>query len=343
MKTPLLTIAIPTYNREKSLCTLLESITMQLSKITEDDLEVLIFDNCSTDRTKMIAERFSLKNSIIKYKKNQVNIGPDNNFVKAFHSAKGQYLWLLGDDELLFDGSISWALKLCREQDFGCVYLSSIPESFSKIHHFLGRPIDARIKIKRFQSYQFAQAINYRLTFLSGSIVNRQKLIESNPRINQDIEKYSKSNLVHLTWIFSAILSKPFSYYVKTPIFAATIANSGGYSPVKIFVENLSEIFAHFFSIRDSNAKNFIRQIALIGWFPKVIFDIRFTKKYVSTGYSIDVEQFPADMKLWLNWRILKLMVMNGPKLLSFIGMSYLKLLHKLIQRFLLLRGKDLV
>ena len=341
MKKPLLTIAIPTYNRAKSLDLLLQSISGQLIGLDDQDLEVLIFDNCSTDNTGEVAKSFSAKYSIIKYVKNSENIGPDNNFVKAFNSAQGQYLWMLGDDELLFDGAIPWALKFCKEKEFGCIYLSSIPAVFDQIHHFLGQPISALVKFKKFNSYQFAQAINYRITFLSGSIVNRKSLIETNPQIREDIERYSKSNLVHLTWIFSSILSMPHSYYVATPIFAATIANSGGYSPVKVFVANLSEIFGHYFSSTNTQAKKFIRQIALIGWFPKVVFDIRFTKKYKSTGFKIDVEDFPEDMRSGLNWSIFNSAVMYGCKPLSFFGMLYLKILHKLTQKYLLIRGEN--
>ena len=343
MKKPLLTIAIPTYNRAKSLDLLLQSISGQLMGIDDQDLEVLIFDNCSTDNTSDIAESNALRHSIFKYVKNQENIGPDNNFVKAFNSAQGQYLWMLGDDELLFDGAIPWALKFCREKEFGCVYLSSIPAVFDQIHHFLSQPIDSSIKFKRFKSYQFAQAINYRITFLSGSIVNREKLIESNPHIKADIEQYSKSNLVHLTWIFSSILSMPYSYYVATPLFAATIANSGGYSPVKVFVANLSEIFGYYFLPINIHAKKFISHIALIGWFPKVVFDIRYANKYKSTGFKIEVEDFPEDMRAGLNWRIFYSAVINGSKLVSFFGMLYLKILHKLTQKYLLIRGKTFV
>lgn len=343
MKKPLLTIAIPTYNRAKSLDLLLQSIGGQLIGLDDHDLEVLIFDNCSTDNTGEVAKSFSAKYSIIRYARNSENIGPDNNFVKAFNSAQGQYLWMLGDDELLFDGAIVWALKFCKEKEFGCVYLSSIPVVFDQIHHFLGQPIDALVKFKKFNSYQFAQAINYRITFLSGSIVNLKSLIESNPQINKDIEKYSKSNLVHLAWIFGSILSMPHSYYLATPIFAATIANSGGYSPVKVFIENLSEIFGHYFSLTNIQAKKFIRQITLIGWFPKVVFDIRFTDKYKSTGFKVEVEHFPQDVKQGINWFIFNSVVMNAPKLLSFFGMLYLKMLHKLTQHFLLVRGKKFV
>ncbi len=340
---PLLTIAIPTYNRAQSLDLLLRSIDNQLIGIDGVDLEVLIFDNCSTDNTSEIADFFTLKNTIIKYVKNQENIGPDNNFIKAFNLAQGQYLWMLGDDELLFDGAITLVLKFCKEKEFGCIYLNSIPVIFNQIHYFLGQPIDSLIKFKRFNSYQFAETMNYRITFLSGSIVNRTKLIESNSRIKEDIEKYSKSNLVHLTWIFSSILSMPNSYYVATPIFAATVANSGGYSPAKVFVATLSEIYGYYFSSINDVAIKFIRGITLIGWFPKVVFDLRFTDKYKSVRFTIDVDDFPQEMKHGINWYIFNSVVIRGAKLIAFLGMVYLKVLHKLTQAYLLVRGKSFV
>jgi abequosyltransferase len=339
---PLLTLVIPTYNRASCLGLLLESIFIQLPSDREQDIEVLIFDNCSTDGTKDVAQSYALKSPIFQYVQNDENIGADNNFVKGFLSAKGRYLWMLGDDELLLDGAIPWTMQFCKEHDFGCLYLSAISEVVNQVPSFLGKPVQFPVRLKKYDSYQFAKAVNYGITFLSASIVNRERLLEFNPKIAQDIEAYSKSNLVHLTWIFSAILSMPSSYFALTPIFVGAMANSGGYRPVKVFIVNLSELFAKYFSGIDAGAKLCIRQFTLIGWFPKVAFDLRFSQKYKSTGFGVDLAEFPVEMQQGLFWWVFSHMVMKGSKVTSFVGAVFLKLLSKLWQKTYLFQGKNL-
>ena len=54
-KGPLLSICIPTYNRSKSLRICLLSILSQ-TKGYEEDVEVVVSDNCSDDDTMQVVE-----------------------------------------------------------------------------------------------------------------------------------------------------------------------------------------------------------------------------------------------------------------------------------------------
>lgn len=339
---PLLTISIPTYNRAACLNLLLQSIVNQMTSGDAEKIEVCIFDNFSTDNTAVIVEPFTKKNAYISYVCNNENIGADNNFVKSFLAARGKFFWMLGDDEILLEGAIKWILKFCQEREFGCLYLSPISEYLPEIPKLLGRSIDSPVKLKAYAPYHFAKAVNYRITFLSSSIVNRAELLEWNSEITKDIEHFSNSNLVHLTWIFSAILSMPTSYLALTPLFGATRANSSGYRPVKVFIVNFPNIFGYYFSIINPRAYSFIRLFTLVGWFPKVVFDLRFSKKYQVTGYGVDIEEFPKDMQAGFIWWIFSHFVLAGSRGVSFFGMLLLKGLHKLFQLVYLVRGKNI-
>ena len=339
---PLLTISIPTYNRSACLNLLLQSIVSQITSRDANHIEICIFDNCSTDNTAEVVESFTKKHGYVSYICNDKNIGADNNFIKAFLAARGKFFWILGDDEVLLDGAIQWILKFCQEREFGCLYLSPIPEYLPEIPKFLGRSIDSPVKLKAYTPYHFAKAVNYSITFLSSSIVNRTQLLEWNSDITKDIEQFSNSNLVHLTWIFSAILSMPTSYLASTPLLAATRANSGGYRPVKVFIVNFPTIFGHYFSIIDPKASSFIRFFTLVGWFPKVVFDLRFSKRYQVTGYGVNIEEFPEEMKVGFIWWIFSHFVLAGSRGISFFGMLLLKGLHKLLQWVYLVRGKNI-
>lgn len=97
--TPLLTIAIPTYNRSRYLAELLPEIIRQSQDEDAGKLEILVLDNASTDGTQALVE--GQRSDSLRYVRNPENIGADRNFIKCVEMARGRYVWLFGDDEIL--------------------------------------------------------------------------------------------------------------------------------------------------------------------------------------------------------------------------------------------------
>ncbi len=104
MQKPLLTIAIPTYNRKDKLKLCLQYILEQSEG--RDDIEILVSDNCSSDGTEELMKTIAEKNPKINYCRNSENIGPDRNFLNCYEKATGDYILLLGDDDMLLPGGI---------------------------------------------------------------------------------------------------------------------------------------------------------------------------------------------------------------------------------------------
>jgi glycosyltransferase involved in cell wall biosynthesis len=77
-KSPLLSICIPTYNREKYLQECLESIVHQ-EGFNINDIEIVISDNASQDGTTKLVESFKQKYPNIQYFRNAENIGAIRN------------------------------------------------------------------------------------------------------------------------------------------------------------------------------------------------------------------------------------------------------------------------
>jgi len=92
---PFFSIVIPTYNRASDLQFTLYCIFQQSFK----DFEIVISDNCSTDNTESIINK--LKNKKIRYFRNKKNIGMIPNQKKSIEYAKGEYVFLHGDDDFL--------------------------------------------------------------------------------------------------------------------------------------------------------------------------------------------------------------------------------------------------
>jgi glycosyltransferase involved in cell wall biosynthesis len=94
-----ISICIPTYNRAAHLSNCLQSIVSNKSRFTID-FEVCVSDNCSTDGTEKVVRRVQA-NMDIRYQKNSENLGVPGNFINVVAMARGEFVWLLGDDDLL--------------------------------------------------------------------------------------------------------------------------------------------------------------------------------------------------------------------------------------------------
>ena len=93
-----LSIANPTHNGAKYIREALDSIICQLNDIDEE-IEIVISDNASTDQTPEIIKEYQRKHAFIKYFRNEENLGADRNFDLAVRRSTGEYVWLFSDDD----------------------------------------------------------------------------------------------------------------------------------------------------------------------------------------------------------------------------------------------------
>jgi abequosyltransferase len=109
---PLLSICIPTYNREGFLRECLESI--QADGLL-DQIEVVVSDNASTDKTVELLE--SLRDRLpLRWVVQDTNIGPDRNFDAVVALAEGEYCWLLGSDDVMEPDTVARLLASLKAQ-----------------------------------------------------------------------------------------------------------------------------------------------------------------------------------------------------------------------------------
>ena len=111
---PLLSICIATYKRAMYIGATLEAI---LDKLPEG-VEVVILDGASPDNTAQVVEQFTRRNSTVRYIREDVNSGVDVDFDKAVRFARGQFCWLMSDDDILVPGAVGQVLtRLERSLD----------------------------------------------------------------------------------------------------------------------------------------------------------------------------------------------------------------------------------
>lgn len=93
---PLVSVCIASYNCEEFIATTLESVLSQ--KFV--DFEIVIADDKSTDRTISIIKGFN--DPRIRLIENEQNLGLVRNWNKVLSCARGEFVKLLGDDDVLY-------------------------------------------------------------------------------------------------------------------------------------------------------------------------------------------------------------------------------------------------
>lgn len=99
----LVSIAMCTYNGERYL-------DEQLNTVLEQDftnLEVVVVDDCSTDKTVQIVEKYALNDRRVKLFKNDTNLGIRKNFEKALGLCSGDYIAIADQDDVWDRSKIS--------------------------------------------------------------------------------------------------------------------------------------------------------------------------------------------------------------------------------------------
>lgn len=109
---PLLSLCIPTYNRAGMLKLMLDSLCAQAAEL-DDDVEIVVSDNCSPDGTPQVIAAAARVYPIAMFR-NDCNVG-SRNFLVSVERASGEYAWVLGDDDLVLAGALRRVVTALRE------------------------------------------------------------------------------------------------------------------------------------------------------------------------------------------------------------------------------------
>ena len=97
LQPPLVSIGIPTYNREHLIRRAIESALYQ----TYPNVEVVVSDNASSDRTFAICEQLAAGRPGMVCIRQPFNVGAAKNFGAVLERATGKFFMWLGDDDYL--------------------------------------------------------------------------------------------------------------------------------------------------------------------------------------------------------------------------------------------------
>jgi glycosyltransferase involved in cell wall biosynthesis len=271
---PLLTIAIPTFNRADHLAGLLAVLEPQIAAFPQ--IELLISDNASSDATPQVIAAIErrMPATVAAYRHEQ-NVGADANFVSCYRRARGHFLWICGDDDLIVPGAIEQVLQHLQTPggqpaDVDLLYATSYGFREDPVSEWQGDPMHRRFHTLR-NARHFAMVVNIMFTFISGIILNKARL-DSLP--HEDPEAFLGTNLVQLSWSLPLLLHHRKSIVLWERPIAARVGNAHGYELGKVFGEQLATNVRRLLPNR-ADLSDAILNFALRRWLPSVVIDAR--------------------------------------------------------------------
>lgn len=309
---PLLSIAIPTYNRAGFLRTCLQVLLPQVR--ARNDVEITVFDNASPDDTQQVAEQLRRQDGAFVYRRNAENIGSDRNIAQCFDEARGSYVWILGDDDVVLPGALDTIMSVIRGARYGVVFARAYgyDEDFIAEHPFdVGRPYtiyeDGNAYIRK---------VGLMSSFISSIILNKSLLPDVRAL------EFVGTSIVQSYLFFHAALRGAPNVLFHRYLVAAKRDNSGGYRFSQVFGHNYCELMtrlqSHGLTKRTMSAVN--RKSVWL-YFPGYVLRLHIQKKPLAELQIAYHDLRTLYGREWPFWVLLAPMF-KLPRLLS-IGWGY--------------------
>lgn len=271
MSLPILSICIPTYNRARYLKQSLKVISPQ---IDNDAVELIISDNCSVDDTEQMVLEYVQINHRIRYVRQEINVGAARNFLSLMHLAKGKYIFLLGDDDILTNNAIDIIVNYLKENNYGTLYMETRYTCNKGLIEFQ-------------DTNEYIKKISYFYTFMS-SFIFRKDIVNmiDNP------QKYIPSHLLQMPFYIKSTLQNTTNAITTEQIFATiglAAKNNGGYNFFDVFIVWYNKIWSEYVDDKD-----------LLIWLKKDIWP--FVWKYTK---QLLVKKINTNFKVENGWKIL--------------------------------------
>jgi len=224
---PILTIGIPTYNREQFLRKCLENIYSQVGN--DPRIEVLVCDNDSADNTCTIIDEYKQKYKTLVYYKNPANIGVSKNIQKVLELSKGEYINLHGDDDYFNEEVYSAIINMVNSnRDCDLMYITTGWHS---------------LNIKRGMGLSNYQIDSGTGGWISGMVIKNdayKKIIQK--------EKFLYSNLNHIYIQLELLRNNPNYCILSGHISRADTGSAGasGYNIMEVAIKNYLDILYSF-------------------------------------------------------------------------------------------------
>jgi hypothetical protein len=106
-----LSICLPTFNRSKMVINQLQFFQNEILGF-ENKIEIIVSDNCSNNNSKHELANFRQENTFFELYFQEKNLGLIGNSMFLLEKANSEYIWFVGDDDVLDKGIISKTFEI---------------------------------------------------------------------------------------------------------------------------------------------------------------------------------------------------------------------------------------
>lgn len=183
MQKPKISIVVPVYNVERYITECLDSCVNQTFK----EIEIIVVDDCGSDRSIKIAEEFAKRDSRIKIVYNKENMKP---FVCRNYGAeisRGEYLCFLDSDDFLSLDACEIAYKASKEGYYDLVSFGSYLWKQDKAEVFSTYESQSFQNLNDFSKWYYG--LKYPIWNLWGRLIRREVYNVSLKSLGAGVEK----------------------------------------------------------------------------------------------------------------------------------------------------------
>lgn len=200
----IVSVVVPVYNGEKTLEKTLESILAQSFK----DIEILIVDDGSFDRSREIVDKYLKIDKRIRYL-SQKNGGVASARNVGINWAKGDYIAFCDQDDLWLPEKLKLQLPFFENPDVGLVYGWVIVDEYGKTESIVAREYVG-------DCFDYLLSSNF---ITCCSVITRKQILDEIGGFNEDRDLMGVDD--RYTWLCISLISKfevvrePIAVYIR--------------------------------------------------------------------------------------------------------------------------------
>jgi abequosyltransferase len=275
---PLLTVAVPTYNRCAELARLLQLLLPQIAEFP-GEVQLIVSDNASLDGTSAVLdaaeESYAAAGVPFKAIRHKTNGGMDANFLTCWQHAHGYFYWMCGDDDLIVPGALAEVLSHLRGDngapaELDLIYATSYGFREDYIAERQTDPLGRRFHTITHVNILIA-TVGMMFTFVSGMIVNKDRVEEL---ALEQPEAFQGTFLLQLSWVLPLLPKFRKAIVLWSRPVAARQGHANGYSLGKVFGQQFAGLLPRLMPGRH-DLQRAILNYEVRRWLPSILLDIR--------------------------------------------------------------------
>ncbi len=238
--TPIASICVPTYNRASLLRQSLHSVLSQITPAMRETVEVVILDNASPDDTPAVVAQAQadFPDAPVRYVRRPQNIGCDANFCDTPNQARGEFVYMVSDDDILLPGGVARLLELIEEHPGLDAYSLNVREFWDSPDEDSAPFFNKPDHILRGRD-EILPPLNALLIFISCFAFRRENVL------GRDYAAYYNTNVAQAYMFLDALAPGRGLYVSQRPYLARRADNHQGYDFFRVFVTNWAALMRH--------------------------------------------------------------------------------------------------